>query len=112
MSILKDLVKSIEDEESFEEGDVEVYADSVKQVMDLASKDLEVDISMLDYEVIEKGVKGLFGIGRKPYRVLVKLVRVEDEYKDILEIEKKLSKEKDLLCVHSELCGCIICLAV
>ncbi|MDY6934237.1 MAG: FapA family protein [Spirochaetota bacterium] len=90
MSDLKNILRSIEDEEILDEDGVEVYADSVKQALELTSKELQVDISMLDYEIIEKGVKGFWGFGRKPYRVLVKPIKLDDSHDDILEIEKRL----------------------
>jgi len=82
----------IEDSDDFS-GDnaVEVYADSVKQALELASKELKVDVSMLDYEIIEKGAAGLFGFGRQPYRILVRPLEVASEHSDLEEIEKKLA---------------------
>ena len=67
MGSLKDLFMEIGDEDiRGDEDAVEVYADSVKQALDLASRDLGVDVTMLDYEILEKGARGVFGIGRRP----------------------------------------------
>ncbi len=92
MSKLKDLLRSLDDEEESSENEVEIYADSVKQALELAARELRVDISTLDYSIIDKGVKGFLGFGRQPYHVIVKPSKIEDAYKDIEEIERKFSK--------------------
>ncbi len=97
MGDLKNLLKSIENESeeysgaAGSEGDIEVLADSLNQALELASKELKVDLSMLDYEIIEKGTKGFAGVGRRPYKLVVRTAKVSDKYKDLLEIDKKLS---------------------
>jgi len=78
MKNLKELLKTLKDED-IAENEVEVYADSVKQALELASRDLGVDISELDYQILEKGTSGLLGIGRQPYKVLVRPIKVEEE---------------------------------
>jgi len=93
MTSLKDLFLEIDESESGEidTNSLEVYADSVKQALEIASRELGVDISHLDYEVVEKGTKGLFGIGRLPYRVIITPLKVNEEHDDIDEIEMKLT---------------------
>jgi len=95
MKNLKDLLTTIEDEESTED-EVEVYADSVRQALELAADELHLDISELDYEIIEKGTKGLLGMGRQPYKVLIKPARIQYDEDDISEIEQKLGKISDV----------------
>lgn len=92
MSKLKELLLGLEDEGGFEGDEVEVYADSVRQALDLAARELKVDVSTLDYEIIEKGTKGFMGIGRQPYHVLIRPSRTAEEYDDLDLIDKKLSK--------------------
>ncbi len=94
MKNLKDLLTTIEDEESTED-EVEVFADSVRQALELASGELDLDVSELDYEILEKGTRGLLGIGRQPYKVLIKPARIEYDEEDISEIEQKLGKISD-----------------
>lgn len=91
MSNIKELISGLDLDDEPGDG-IEVYADSVKQALELASREFRVEVSMLDYEILEKGTKGLIGIGRKPYRLIVRKSVSEDKYKDILDIEKKLSK--------------------
>ncbi len=93
MASLKDLFLEIESTDTAEADDdsIEVYADSVKQALEIASGELGVDISHLDYDVVEKGTKGLFGIGRLPYRVIVTPLKMSEEHEDIDEIEMKLT---------------------
>ncbi|MFC1671136.1 FapA family protein [Spirochaetota bacterium] len=98
MSKLKDLLLEIDnggmgDRAGLDEDSVEVFADSVKQALSLASEDLGVDISKLDYEILEKGTRGFFGMGRQPYKVLVMPSDVNAEYDNLDEVERKLSKE-------------------
>ncbi len=93
MANFKDLLLEIE-EEPFEsdEDAVEVFADSVKQALELASSELDVDVTRLDYEILEKGTRGLFGIGRQPYRVLIRTLGPGTEH-DIEAIERKLARD-------------------
>ncbi len=94
MTKLKDLFMEIDDSEDFQDDSgVEVYADSVRQALELAAKNLNVDITMLDYEILEKGTRGFFGIGRQPYRILVMPVEADEEHSDLDAIEKKLVGE-------------------
>ncbi len=94
MANLKDLFLEIEENGGpVSDNAVEVYADSVNQALELAAEDLGVDITDLDYEILEKGTKGFLGIGRQPYRVLVVPVEKGSEYDDLDIIEKKLTGE-------------------
>ncbi len=95
MKNLKDLLTTLDDEESTED-EVEVYADSVRQALELAADELHLDISELDYEIIEKGTKGLLGMGRQPYKVLIKPARIQYDEDDISAIEQKLGKISDV----------------
>jgi hypothetical protein len=95
MSKLKDLFMEFEDENvtEIDDGAIEVYADSLKQALEMASSELVVDITDLDYDILEKGTKGLFGFGRQPYRVLIRQIKVNAEHSDLEELERKLSTE-------------------
>lgn len=91
MADLKDIFMKIQTDEEPEQDAVEVYADSVRQALNLASKELGIDVGYLDYRVLEKGARGFFGIGRLPYRVLITPMPEAEEYSDLDELEKKLS---------------------
>jgi len=94
MPSLKDLFMEIDSAISEENGDnsLEVYADSVKQALELAAKELNVDISALDYEIVEKGTKGFFGIGRLPYRIIVTPIKLSTvEMTELDELDSKFS---------------------
>ncbi len=94
MSTLKDLFMEIADEDTNQDNrGVEVYADSLKQALELAASELNIDITSLDYEILEKGNRGFLGIGRLPYRVLVIPAEKETEDTDLTDIEKKLAAE-------------------
>lgn len=92
MATLKDLFLEFEDDKAAEtdDGSVEVFADSVNEALELAAADMGLDVSQLDYEVIEKGTKGIFGIGRQPYRVIVTPLASAQDETDIEELELKL----------------------
>jgi uncharacterized protein (DUF342 family) len=91
MTNLKDLFMEIDESDDYQDDNgVEVYADSVRQALELAAENLNIDITMLDYEILEKGTSGFLGIGRRPYRVLVVPVETDEEHSDLEEIEKKL----------------------
>lgn len=92
MSKLKDMLLSLADEDEASGNEIEVFADSVRQALEMAARELKVDISTLDYSILEKGTQGFLGVGRQPYRVLVKPSKTEDAYRDLDEIEKKILK--------------------
>ncbi len=87
-------MKTIQDDE-LSENEIEVFADSVKQALELAAGELGVDISELDYQILEKGTSGFLGIGRQPYRVLVRPIITEKE-EDFAEIEQKFHSMPDV----------------
>jgi len=94
VSKLKELFMGIDEgEDHFDENAVEVYADSVRQALEMAGQELGVDITMLDYQILEKGNAGFFGMGRRPYRVLISPHPVLKQHEDLGEIEMKLSRE-------------------
>ncbi len=75
------------------ENAVEVYADSVRQALELAASELGIDVTLLDYQIIEKGTRGFMGIGRAPYHVLVTPLVDAREHGDLAALERKLSRE-------------------
>ncbi|HEY1407053.1 MAG TPA: flagellar assembly protein A, partial [Spirochaetota bacterium] len=89
MSRVKDLLRSLGDGSPEEE--IEVYADSIRQGLDLAAKDLGIRIDELDYEVLEKGTSGFFGVGRAPYRIIVRPILSRHELEEFNDLDKKLS---------------------
>lgn len=93
MSRLKELMSEIEDVEDQSDDGIEVYADSIREALDLAAEELDVDITVLDYEVLAKGTRGFFGFGRQPYHILVRQVIETAEHDDLDELERKLAGE-------------------
>ncbi len=92
MAGLKELFLEFDDIDDDQNDDsVEVYADSVKQAIQLASHELNADVSMLDYEIIRKGTKGFLGFGRQPYRVVVRKASINSDHQDLDELEARLS---------------------
>lgn len=64
------LLDEIDDTDSSEE--IEIVAFSIKEALEIASREFNTEVYNLEYEIIESGSSGFFGIGRKPYRVLVR----------------------------------------
>lgn len=91
MATLKDLFMELENETPlFDSNSIEVFADSVKQALELAAEELNIDVSSLDYEIVEKGTSGFFGIGRQPYRVIVTPLKLSSDSINLDEFEMKL----------------------
>jgi len=91
MTTLKDLFTEIDEGSSgSDDNSVEVYADSVRQALELAAAELNIDVSSLDYEIVEKGTSGFFGIGRQPYRVIVTPLKLSSDSMNLDEFEMKL----------------------
>src|SRR4030042_3871981 len=94
MANIKDLFTTLDvSDDRYDENAIEVYADSIAQALELASKDLGVDITLLDYQIIEKGTRGFMGFGRIPYRVLVSPLADREEMGELAALEHKLSRE-------------------
>ncbi|MBP7737889.1 MAG: FapA family protein [Spirochaetes bacterium] len=93
MANIKDLFNRLDVSDHVDENAVEVYADSVAQALELASKDLGIDVTLLDYQILEKGTRGLLGIGRLPYRVLVVPLVGREEHAELTALEQKLTRE-------------------
>ncbi len=91
MTTLKDLFIELENENPvFDSNSIEVFADSVNQALELAAEELNVDVFSLDYEIVEKGTSGFFGIGRQPYRVIVTPLKLSSDSLNLDEFEMKL----------------------
>ncbi len=97
MNRLKELLSELPDEEveqsegSYNESGenaeyVEVTAYSIEEALEIAHKKLKASISDLEYEILEHGSNGFLGIGRKPYRILVKRTLPEVP-QELLEVE-------------------------
>ncbi|MCL1911543.1 MAG: FapA family protein [Leptospirales bacterium] len=92
MEAIKDFFRELGTSSDKEEDALEVYADSLKQALELAAAEFKTEVSMLDYDILEKGADGIFGIGRKPYHVLVKLIPLpKDDAAAMAEFAKKLA---------------------
>ena len=50
---------------------VEVNADTIDEALNDAVVQLDTKVANLHYEVIEKGSDGFFGIGKKPWKIVV-----------------------------------------
>lgn len=68
-----------------------VLADSLQQALDIAVHEMNTDISLLDYEIQEKGSAGLFGLGRTPYKIKITVMEEDDRFKDIEDLNVSLS---------------------
>jgi uncharacterized protein (DUF342 family) len=60
-----------------EDSEVEVYAFTIEDALKKAAEALNTSIVNLEYEILERGSNGFFGIGKKPHRILVRLASPE-----------------------------------
>ena len=75
MKTLKVLLQKIIEEEAKLES-IEVTGMSLDEALQNACIQLDVTLSELDYEILESGDKGIFGLGSRPFRV--KVYRAKD----------------------------------
>jgi hypothetical protein len=73
-------------------GEIEVYADSVKEALQIGSQAIMTPISYLDYEILNKGSSGIMGFLRTPYRLIIKKSSAQDTSKwdDLDDIDVSL----------------------
>jgi len=71
--------------------EVIVVADSVKQAVSLAAREMQKDPFQLDYKILNKGGSQLFGLRRLPYRVHVFPVKEDMRYSDLEDMNVSLS---------------------
>lgn len=73
---IKKLISLLDEIDSQEESsnELEVVAFSVKEALEIASREFNTEVFNLEYEIIEVGNNGFLGIGRKPYRILVRKI--------------------------------------
>ncbi|MCB1145205.1 MAG: FapA family protein [Leptospiraceae bacterium] len=67
-----------------------VLADSLQQALEIGAGEFNCDISLLDYEILEKGSPGLMGLGRMPYRVKVTIMEEDKRFADIEDLNTSL----------------------
>ncbi len=90
---LRSLDISVQDEP--DDRAVEVYADSLKQALEMASEELGVSVSMLDYDILEKGSDGFFGIGRQPYHIIIRPVPQAEPDMDFQALTRRFTPEAE-----------------
>jgi uncharacterized protein len=81
--------KEAEEVERIEREEVEVIGDTIDESLRLAARHFGKEIYQLDYEVIERGKKGLFF--SEPFRIRVFQANLEDSLDDLRELDKKLT---------------------
>ncbi len=92
-----DVVEPDLPEESSEEDEhqfVEVISYSVEEGLETASRKLNAGISDLEYEILERGSNGFFGIGKKPFRIMVKCTasKVSEELQQLTDLTQQMAK--------------------
>ncbi|MFW5683728.1 MAG: Jag N-terminal domain-containing protein, partial [Spirochaetota bacterium] len=53
-----------------EEKGVNVSGDTLEDALEQASIELGLPIKRIEYEVLERGARGMMGVGKKPYLLL------------------------------------------
>ncbi|HOJ63039.1 MAG TPA: FapA family protein [Spirochaetota bacterium] len=70
MKRLKEILKKLLEEED-NVSSIEVTGDSLESALEKACEQLGVSIAEIDYEIKEFGTKGLFGVGKKDFKIQV-----------------------------------------
>lgn len=73
---------------------IEVISYSIEEGLETASKKLNIGIADLEYEILDKGSNGFLGIGRKPFKLLVKssASKVTEELQELTSMTQKMAK--------------------
>ncbi len=100
MKKLKDILKKLLEEESALSS-VNIKGDTLEDTLAKAAKQLGVPIADLDYEIEEMGNGGIFGIGKKEFKIKVYKTKNKDELlKDLYQVltgEESVEEEKEIL---------------
>ncbi|RME88737.1 MAG: DUF342 domain-containing protein [Candidatus Hydrogenedentota bacterium] len=72
--------------------ELEVLADSLEQALEIGATELQTDISNLDYEILQKGNKGILGVGRIPYKVRIRKMEEDNRWADLEGMDVSLNK--------------------
>lgn len=72
--------------------ELEVLADSLEQALQIGASELQTDISNLDYEILQKGSSGMLGVGRMPYKVLVRKMAEDSRWADLEDLNVSLNR--------------------
>lgn len=89
------LALDFQDEQPDESGttdEIEVLSDSLQQALDLAANELNTDISNLDYDILQRGNKGIMGLGRIPYRIRVRKMVEDNRWSDLEDLNVSLTQ--------------------
>ena len=62
-------------EEDTGQKSVTVSADSLEEALEQAALELSLPIKRIEYELVERGSRGMLGVGKKPYTILAYLSR-------------------------------------
>jgi len=83
MQVLKEMLKKLLEEESHIKSIV-ATGSSLEEALQNACNELGIGINELDYEIIEYGNKGMFGLGKKDFKIKVYKAKDEQEIFDNL----------------------------
>jgi len=78
---------SIKKGEQGQKDELIITADDMESGFEIASRNLGVDISKLQYRVIENGSKGIFGIAARPYKIAFSIMDSDISLEDALEAQ-------------------------
>ncbi|MBN2545419.1 MAG: FapA family protein [Spirochaetes bacterium] len=87
MIVLKEILRKLIEEESGIE-QIVVKASSLEEALKKASDQLGVEVGKIDYEIVEFGNKGMFGIGKKDFKIKAYVTKDRDEvFSNIMNID-------------------------
>jgi uncharacterized protein (DUF342 family) len=90
-------------EEDSEGKSVSVSGESLEDALQQAAVELSLPIKKIEYEIIERGTRGMLGVGRKPYQILAYAARTPipeavagEEVSIALSLRASEEQEQDL----------------
>ncbi len=66
--------------DEYADTEIEVYAFSIEQALKEAAENLSTSIVNLEYEILERGTNGFMGLGKKPFRILIRVTEHSRDY--------------------------------
>lgn len=74
---------------------IEQTGKTISEAVEAAVKKLGVELSDVDYKVLDEGSKGFFGIGAKPARVIVTVTGEDDTKETVEKVKEENVKESN-----------------
>src|SRR4030042_6394826 len=75
---LKEILRNLIEEESHDKSII-ITGNSLEEVLQKGCNELNTKLNEIDYEIIEYGKKGMFGIGKKDFKIKIYIAKDKNE---------------------------------